>query len=293
MKQKLHLTDFLKLIRWKNILIYWFTTGLLFVSSYILLPKLLHYSTLQFSLKYLTVIIFFTFLGIAGNLQNNYYDYDLDKLKPDFTDFNKKLIFYIYNIIYLISLFIGIMIPFRFSIITPSKEVFISIVITVIILMFLYNIFLKKTVILGNIVIAILTTTSVSLPLVICNIPIEENLMIFIFSMIFILTLIRELLKDMEDQSIDNQFNYKTLPIVSKKLSYALLTIYFIVFYIVLYIYRLYFNNTYLVIFLFFSLLIFSFTIKKLNNKKYETTTRYIKLLMLAGIIFFIFSIIN
>ncbi len=269
MTHPLALIDFLKLIRWKNILIYWFTTGLIYYKF--------HKPTGDNNIFFYS-ILFFTMLGIAGNLHNNYTDYDLDKLKTEFVDFDKKLIKKIFLALYFLDF---ILIFF----ITPfSQGLFFTIIFLI-----LYNILLKKIAFIGNFTIALITATSILIPFI-SQSNFKNNLWIFLSLMIIIITLMRELLKDFEDKEPDKKFKYKTLPVISFKLSYVTLLIYFIFFYWVLIKYKSLFDIRAYQIFFIFSVLIFIGTTLNLFRNNWEKTTQYIKILMLAGIIYFVYG---
>ncbi len=269
MISKQNLIDFFKLIRWKNILIYWFTTGLIYYKF--------HKPTADNNIFFYS-ILFFTILGIAGNLHNNYTDYDLDKLKTEFVDFDKKIIKKIFLTLYFLDF---ILIFF----ITPfSQGLFFTIIFLI-----LYNIFLKKIAFIGNFTIALITATSILIPFI-SQYNFKYNLWIFLSLMIIIITLMRELLKDFEDKEPDKKFKYKTLPIISFKLSYIILFVYFIFFYWVLIKFKYQFDIRAYQIFFIFSALIFISTTLKLFRNNWEKATQYIKILMLAGIIYFVYG---
>ena len=288
-----HLTDFFKLIRWKNVLIYWFTIGLLY-KFYILNnnPNLIYIKTSDNKVFFL-LVLFFSLLGIAGNLQNNYFDYNLDRLKKNFINFNKKYIRLAYSILYSFAIIIFFIIISYFSVNNFSTNTFAYLLPISILLMIAYNIFFKKIAFIGNLIVALLTSLSVTLPIFVIKQTNKPQLFTFLFIMITITTLLRELVKDMEDKEFDKTFNYRTLPIVNRSLSYVFISIYFLLFIFVLFYYKIEFKKHFFTGFFVLIILIFSLTAIEIYRKKYEIGTRLIKLLMLAGIIFYIYGIKN
>jgi 4-hydroxybenzoate polyprenyltransferase len=95
--------------------------------------------------------------------------------------------------------------------------------------LWLYSNQLKRMPFVGNFSIAVLTALSVLIVAVFFR---ENNLLVYIFALFsFFITLIREIIKDMEDQKGDRDFGCRTVPIVwglrkTKGLIYAILTVF-------------------------------------------------------------------
>ncbi len=205
-------------------------------------------------------------------------DYELDKLKPRFVPFDKKLIKKIFIGLYLSDF---ILIFFAYPI--------YRILLVSLLLMILYNIFFKKIAFIGNFIIAVITALSILMPYWTLQ-NLKNNVWIFLISMIIVITLIRELIKDMEDSELDKKFDYKTLPLINNKLSYWFLSLYLIFFYFILIQFKTEFTSLAFYIFLIFSTAILGISMLNLFHKNYEKITQLIKLLMLAGIIFFVYG---
>jgi len=76
-----------------------------------------------------------------------------------------------------------------------------------------YSNFLKRLPFVGNFVVAFLTAGSIAIPWLLYPFAGKTNILIYtIFA--FFMTLVREIIKDMEDLKGDNTFGCKTLPIV-------------------------------------------------------------------------------
>jgi 4-hydroxybenzoate polyprenyltransferase len=106
----------------------------------------------------------------------------------------------------------------------------------------------------------------------------------FLLMMAFLSTLIRELVKDMEDQSVDRKFGYQTLPIINLKLSKIIFIILINLIWLIMFSYQVYFQPTTYKILLFIISLLLIFSLIKVYQNQYETATKLIKLLMLIGI---------
>jgi 4-hydroxybenzoate polyprenyltransferase len=81
--------------------------------------------------------------------------------------------------------------------------------------LYLYAIRLKRTALLGNLLVAFLSAFSVLLPLLLKKSAFLFTYpVLFLLSFCFLLSLLREIIKDMQDQEGDKQGGCKTLPIV-------------------------------------------------------------------------------
>ena len=263
------LTDFLHLIRWKN------------VGIYLLLQGLFYYKFSQRADISLFVVLVLVFLlwGMAGNIQNNIYDYELDQNKPEFIRFSIRNYTHVYVVLYVLGIVV---------LLTNTSLVFSLLALLFPLLLNLYNIYLKKTFLLGNFVIAFLTATSVFIPVWLgLRVAVHKGNMMLVFYMLiaFLLTLMRELVKDMEDAEVDRQFGYKSMPVWSQKLSVWVLVIYYVVFGLLLneYYGNLQWKRWILVCML--GVILLSLALQKVLFKKYKTATKLLKLLMLLGIL--------
>ena len=263
------LTDFLYLIRWKN------------AGIYLLLQGLFYYKFSQRADVSLFVVLVLIFLlwGMAGNIQNNIYDYELDENKPDFIPFSIRNYTYVYLIFYALGFLL---------LLTNTSLVFSLLALLFPLLLSLYNIYFKKTFLLGNFIIAFLTATSVFIPVWLgLRVPVHKGNMMLVFYIFiaFLLTLMRELVKDMEDARLDQQFGYKTLPVWNRKLSVWVLVIYYVVF--GLWVYEYYGNLQWKrwILVCVLGVVLLTLALQKVLLKKYITATKLLKLLMLLGML--------
>jgi 4-hydroxybenzoate polyprenyltransferase len=180
-------------------------------------PSLNHF---HFSLLVLSSVL----IAAAGYIINDYFDLNIDRInKPD------RLI--VQNIIkrrwaiawHLVLSILGIGIGFYLDFTTHVTLLGFSNLICVV-LLFLYSISLKKRLLSGNVIISLLTAWTV-LVVTWCEArfffnPADVNIhkitrITFLYSgFAFVISLIREAIKDMEDIEGDRRYSCKTMPIV-------------------------------------------------------------------------------
>jgi 4-hydroxybenzoate polyprenyltransferase len=195
--------DFLRLIRINNLLI---ISATQVFAYYFLSPGISLYTLFQ--LKFLLLMTSTFLVAAAGYIINDYMDVMLDLVnKPDKVIVGKSisrrwamLLHFLLNAIaFLLALAIGKNIAF--------------LVLACSICLWGYSQLLKKTYLSGNILVALLTASTLFILLVF-----DSNLMqagIWVYALFaFLSTLIREIIKDTEDLRGDQQFKAKTLPIV-------------------------------------------------------------------------------
>ena len=179
---------------------------------------------LNFSLIALTYL----FIAAAGYIINDYFDINIDQVnKPNRvvvgSHINRRWVIFWH-------LFFSIMGIYVSTIAFPFKQywhIHLSNLLTILLLWF-YSTNFKKDFLVGNVVIAILTAWSIAVvyfskftfqQIMHPNINDVANfrfakLMALYCAFAFILTLVREALKDMEDIEGDQKFGCRTLPIV-------------------------------------------------------------------------------
>jgi 4-hydroxybenzoate polyprenyltransferase len=167
------------------------------------------------SLQFIFYILASVMIAAAGYLHNNYLDQEVDQLNGKKTKFTlslpyAKIIFVVLNLIAISFLFIF----------EPRSVLLFGIV--PILLLLLYNFYLKKIGLIGNLLVAFLASYQL-MGLLICDLPIGDQVfwdstifqyILFLFGSSFLIMLSREIVKDIEDQQGDKQMHYKTLPIV-------------------------------------------------------------------------------
>lgn len=202
--QKFDLAGFLKLIRVNNLLIIIFTQ---YMVKLFLIDESLQLIQTFSDLRLLGLVSATVLIAAAGYIINDYYDIKIDTInKPErviIGRFIKRRVALGLN--FLLN-FIALWIAYKLS-----KEIFWTCFFSGF-LLWVYSNQLKRLPLLGNLSIAFLTAVTVII-LVLYN-P-QNHLLVYPFGMFaFFITLIREIVKDMEDMRGDETFGCKTLPII-------------------------------------------------------------------------------
>jgi len=229
-------THFFNLVRWTNLVI--IALLMIIIRHFIFeggLPSsmfTLQLSLFQFSILVLSVVL----IAAGGNIVNDIYDQETDEInKP-----NKKIIGNHFSemtawIMFVSLTGLGLALGYYLTNFILLENDFLSLHLISVVLLFVYSSKLKKTPLIGNISIALLaafiplTLLAFEYPLLTYAYPtvIEFNLQyglpnpfqymfdwcFYLAFFAFITTLIRELIKDMEDIEGDQQTKAKTLAV--------------------------------------------------------------------------------
>jgi len=216
---------FLRLIRWPN-LVFILLAEVLF--HFCIYKPLYPHAGLEVDFDFYLIVLTYLFIASAGYIINDYFDINIDQVnKP-----NKVVVGSHINRRWVIfwHLFFSVMGIYVSTIAFPFKQywhIHLSNLLTILLLWF-YSTNFKKDFLVGNMVIAILTAWSIAV-VYFSKFTIQQithpnindianfrfaKLMALYCGFAFILTLIREALKDMEDMEGDQKFGCKTLPIV-------------------------------------------------------------------------------
>lgn len=208
MKRRLTLQDiflgFLRLIRWPNLLIIALTQYMTRV--FLIGPvgdwRLILAERSIFLITFSTVII-----AAAGYVINDYFDVKIDLInKPDRVIIGRylkrRVAMTTHQAFNVIGCLIGLFV---------SKWVFLVSVLSVT-LLWLYASFFKKRLFIGNVIVSLLT--ALSLVILAVYYPQNRELVGLYALFAFGITLIREIIKDMEDVRGDASHGCRTLPIV-------------------------------------------------------------------------------
>ncbi len=305
---------FLKLIRWPNLFFIVFTQFLFY--SCIILPS---YKTFGINNAWFLswplfwwLVFSSVLIAAAGYIINDYFDLNIDQVnKPD-NIIVQKYIKRRWAIFWHMGLSLaGVVISFAVSwkignwIIAPANLV------SVFLLLF-YSTTFKKKFLIGNIIISLLTAWVVfvlyfsELDLVVfTSNPVYQQAMKKIFKLTvlfggfaFVITLIREVVKDMEDINGDEKFGCRTIPIAwgipASKVFAGVWLIVLILAVLVLFVYSM--LNGWFVAGIYVLLLVaipLCMILRKLYNAvvatDFHSISTWIKLVMLTGIISMIF----
>ena len=198
---------YFKAIRIKNLVL----LGLIFWGL------MLHNYSENFSFKLDHLLLFISIIitTASGYLINNYYDLDSDKINnKNIKDLSKTF----YGNCYLLHLLSSLLILF-ISDLSPS---WLNLVIITHVLVFLYSLKLQHLPIIGNLVVALLCSIVLIIPYWLTgqfweleNFNLSENLNQIFVIFCFLLTIKREIVKDIEDIHGDLKTGSYTLPIVT------------------------------------------------------------------------------
>lgn len=283
--------SFLKLIRYPNLLM---VSATMLLTKYILVDSSINtdFITIQFCLLILSVV----FITSSGYIINDIFDIEADKInKPSKTfignSISKKNAWLSYFIINFIGLSLGVYVSF--SINKPINSLFF---IGTTIGLFIYSKYLKKTPLLGNICIAFFTTLTIIISYVFHNNNVSTSITNIIKCYVlfsFLTTLIREILKDIEDIQGDYKLNMKTLPIIigirrTNRVTVAFSLLLILILIIITKEFLLYSPTllAYCAILIIVPLFIFTYKLYNAKTKKdYSFLSAFIKFIMLSGIL--------
>lgn len=191
--------SFLKLIRWNNLII-------LGVSLYLIWWFVYNYDLTFFNPKIVFLILSTLCIAAGGYIINDYYDVKIDAVnKPERMVIDRKIhrMYAIYGHIVLNTMGIG------FGFFAHWKIAVIAFLSAF--LLWLYSNQLKRMAFIGNFSIAFLTFIAIyQVAIVFGKNPLIIEYAIFAF----LISIAREIIKDMEDYIGDEKFGCRTLPIV-------------------------------------------------------------------------------
>lgn len=302
------LIAFFQLIRYKNLLFILLTQ--LFFYGFIIQPsyqKLLNSSPFLSHNLFHWILIASILIAGGGYIINDYFDLNIDKInKPDKLIVDKEISRRWAMMLHFIMSIAGLVITGYVSL---KLNNFLLLLLNgaSVILLWIYSTTFKKKLLSGNIIISVLTAWVIFV-LFFAEItwkdgrlfPSSNLALISIYKLAivyggfaFIVSLIREVIKDIEDEMGDRKYGCRTMPIVwGVNASKVFIAVWFIALFGALCAIMIYalFNKWYWVCVYIFFLLVFIFNIfSKLKNAKliddYTTLTRLVKILMLAGIL--------
>jgi len=292
--------DFLNFIRWKNVLI---------ITLIMLLIKFVLFERFELSMAldryhYALLTLSTLCVAIAGYIINDIYDTKADKInKPHRLFVGKKITRESAYNLFIAFNSAGLLIGMYLSYHVGHTSYFIIYVITSL-LLYQYAKYLKKKFLLGNVLVSFVVFLSILLPVVFDLLPVTSELnereqmvafrLVSLFAIFgFFMTLVREIVKDMEDVKGDLAINVRSLPVVlgtgrtkailTATTALLLLAVgYFAYLLIELEPYA----SAYLSIFVAVPLLYFIFDLWKAGDKKeLHRSSSILKIIMLFGIL--------
>lgn len=274
------LESLLKLTRFGNLVIIGFAQ---YVTSAFLIGRYTLHDVELLLLSASTILI-----AAAGYIVNDYYDVKIDYInKPDRVVIGKNITRRFAILFHVIFSGLGILIGFYLSLSIGIVNIFS------VFLLWLYSNNLKRQPFIGNLVVALLTGASVFLVDILYR---THSSLVIIYALFAVfITLVREIIKDMEDLKGDNTFGCKTLPIIwgvrkTKVIIYLILAL----FTISVVVLNNRFNvlpSQYYLLFLFVPLGWFVFRLYVADTKKdFSALSTLCKVIMLLGILSMTFA---
>jgi 4-hydroxybenzoate polyprenyltransferase len=251
------------------------------LAQYLTAAFLINYNTLYDPRLFLLVIA--TLMVAAGGyIINDYYDVKIDLInKPQRVVIGKSITrryaILFHTLLSLGGVLLGLFLSWKIAALN-----FVSAT-----LLWWYSNNLKRQPFVGNLVVALLT--GIAIWLVDSLYKTGHLLIVTYASFAFFITLIREIIKDMEDLKGDQTFGCQTLPIVwgmrkTKQVIYVILTI----FLLTVLLLNLYFDNlptNYFLLFLFVPMLWFVVRLVAADTKRdFAWLSSFCKLILLLGI---------
>jgi len=300
---------FFKLIRYQNLLMIIVTMCLI---RYALLPFFNETISLP-TIWFVYILLGVVCVTAGGYVINDIYDIEADKInKPNNTYVGNLVSITKAKYYYTLLTVVGIGFGTYLSVKVDSMGLSLFFIVTAI-LLFLYTRFLKRTIFLGNVLISIL----VSLPIFMVyiyetvNVPKHDSFLEIVMSIFssmgvyitilyymffsFIATLIRELIKDIEDVDGDNYMNMSTLPIIFGMRRARNVAIFFSIIFVIslIIISKAFIDDTdffvlgiYNYLFLVLPLLYFVYVLWNAKaHKQFSFLSSYMKWIMVSGIL--------
>jgi 4-hydroxybenzoate polyprenyltransferase len=266
--------SFLRLTRAWNLFI-------LALSQYFTATMLISFENV-FDIKFFLLVTSTVIIAAGGYIINDYYDIKIDLVnKPDRVvigqGITRRYAILLHTVLSLSGVAIGVVLNWRIGVINFISAFFL----------WWYSNDLKRQPLIGNVVVSFLTALSI---LIVDAWYRTGNQLIFVYaSFAFFMTLIREIVKDMEDLKGDNTFGCRTLPIIwglrkTKRFIYGI---------VCLFVLTIFFLNTYYVklpvnfflAFLFIPLVVLVVRLERADTKKdFAWLSSFCKLILLLGV---------
>lgn len=294
------MVNIFNLIRWKNLVLIALVQVLVKYALFDSFNIQLTLNTVQF----IMLIVSTVSIAAAGNIINDIYDIETDLVnKPQKVIVGKSIsekkalnLFIILNVL-------GVGLGFYLSN-TIDRSGFAVIFVIISALLYIYASYLKQTLLIGNIVVSMLVGLSILIVPVFDLIPSITNsnreLYLDIFKIAFnyavfafMINLLREIIKDIEDINGDYKAQMKTLPIQIGRdrttlfvFALSFVPLIAVVHYIISYLYNYLFATVYFLLLIVGPMLYFTIkTFSAEQKKDYQHLSMVLKLIMLFGVL--------
>jgi len=290
----------LNLIRWKNLVLIIIAQVLIKYALFESFDVLTTLNALGFTLLVITTLC----IAAAGNIINDIYDVETDAInKPSNVIIGKHISENLaYNLFFALNI-IGIILGFYLSH-SVGKSSFFAIFVIISIALYVYASYLKGTVLFGNILISFLVAMSIIIvgifDLLPAILPQNKETQLIFFDIIFdyaifafLINLVRELVKDIQDVDGDYKAGMNTLPIVigrerANKIAFviSMIPIGAVIYFLVTYLYKQPIGIGYFLLFVIAPLIYATIKIFGASqNFHYKHISLIYKLVMLFGVL--------
>ena len=243
-------------------------------------------------------------IAAAGNIINDVYDVETDLVnRPSQVIVGKKISEKTAYILFIVFNVTGVLIGFYLSNLV-GKSGFFAIFVIISALLYVYGSYLKQSLLLGNLVISALVGLSVLIVGIFELIPVitpqNQTTQLTFFKILidyalfaFLMNLVREIIKDLEDVDGDYKSGMNTLPIVigrgrASKVVFvlSLLPLFGSIYYLATYLFKFEIIIAYFLILIITPLIYIAIKSYSAKTKKhYHHISNMLKLVMLFGIL--------
>lgn len=305
---------FFKLIRWPNLFFIALTQIIYYACIYAPL-KDVSLTACFFDQYFMMLVMASVMIAAAGYIINDYFDLHIDKINKPEKVVVDRLVKRRWAIIWHLLLSLAGIVLTAIAAIHQHKWYLIPLNLLSVFLLWVYSTTFKKKLLSGNLIISILTAWVILIVYLYLNSGYDQSyvwytdhqeldvkrffkLTVVYAGFAFIMTIIREAVKDIEDMFGDAQFGCSTLPVkwgvpVAKMYTAVWMTV-AVGSLLVMGIYAYLSGRLYLSLFCHFSLVLpLLFCIKWLyratTSKDYHRISQWLKCIMLAGILSMLF----
>lgn len=243
-------------------------------------------------------------IAAAGNIINDIYDVETDLVnKPSKVIVGAKISEKTANILFITFNVIGVLIGFYLSNLV-GRSGFFALFVIISALLYVYASYLKPTLLIGNIIVSVLVALSILIVGVFELIPVitEQNraTQLTFFKILldyalfaFLINLVRELIKDLEDVDGDYKAGMNTLPIAigrdrAAKVALVVMLVPLLgsIYYVVTYLFKYELFIGYFLMFIIAPLIYITIrTFSAKSKKDYSHISNMLKLVMLFGML--------
>ncbi len=291
---------YLNLIRWKNLLIIALVQVL--IKYALFLPFKIDITLNWFG--FILLVLSTLCIAAAGYVINDVYDIETDLVnRPNKVIIGKSVSEKIANNLFITLNIIGVLIGFYLSHLV-GKSSFFALFVIISALLYVYASYLKQTLLIGNIVVSVLVALSLIIvgifELLPATTPQNQITQLAMFKLLFdyalfafIINLVREIVKDIQDVDGDHKVGMNTLPIVigrdrAKNVLFvlSLVPILAVVYYLSNYLYKNLTAVVYFLVLVVAPLILVSIKIFNSKTKKdYQVISNLLKIVMLTGML--------